>query len=92
MKANVATEEFCFQLEFIGISDVTEGHIHFGQVDEIGPVVIDLNLAENGQDGCVHAGRAKLVNIIRNPQAFYIDVHTSEYPLGAIRDQLSQRS
>lgn len=92
MKVNVAEELFCFQLDLIGLSEVVGGHIHVGLVVESGPIVIDLELPENGLDGCVHAGRATLVNIARNPQAFYINIHTDEFPNGAIRDQLTQRS
>ena len=92
MKVNVAEELFCYQLDLIGLSEVVGGHIHIGQVEESGPIVIDLQLPENGLDGCVHAGRATLVNIARNPQGFYINIHTTEFPNGAIRDQLTQRS
>lgn len=92
MKANLSENLFCFQLQFIGISEVTGGHIHIGHVDESGPIVINLHIDVNGQDGCVPAGRATLRRIIDNPQAFYINIHTDEFPNGAIRDQLSQRA
>lgn len=92
MKANLSENLFCFQLELIGLSEVTGGHIHMGHVGESGDIVINLHLEENGQDGCVPAGRATLRRIMQNPQAFYINIHTDEFPAGAIRDQLSQRS
>lgn len=92
MKINLAENLFCFQLDLIGLSEVVGGHIHMGQVDESGGIVIDLHLEVNGQDGCVAAGRATLRNIAQNPQAFYINIHTDEFPSGAIRDQLSQRA
>lgn len=93
LRANLSENQLCFRIELINLSEVTEGHIHMGQVDEVGEVVVNLHLEEVGQVACIPVGRATLRRIIDNPQAFYLDIHTTEYPVtGAIRDQLSQRT
>jgi len=38
--------------------------------------------------GCVGAARPLLAAILRDPAAYYVNVHTTQYPAGAIRGQL----
>lgn len=38
--------------------------------------------------GCVRAARPLLVAILRDLAAYYVNVHTTQYPAGAIRGQL----
>jgi hypothetical protein len=93
LRANLSENELCFRIDLINVSEVTEGHIHMGQVGEVGDVVVNLHLEEVGQVACIPVGRATLRRIVQNPQAFYMDIHTTEHPItGAIRDQLSQRT
>ena len=92
MKVNLADNLFCYHVDVRFISQVVGGHIHIGHADESGPIVIDLNMPANGQKGCVPADPDLLRHIIQHPQQYYLNIHTTEYPAGAIRDQLSQRS
>jgi hypothetical protein len=44
---------------------------------------------ENGaSSGCTTADRRLVKDIRNNPSGFYVNVHTVEYPGGAIRGQL----
>jgi len=79
---------------FIGVSDIaqaTAAHIHSGAAGVAGPVVITLPTpnAEGSVDGCV-AGQdpALLQQIIDTPADFYVNVHTADFPDGAVRGQL----
>jgi hypothetical protein len=40
--------------------------------------------------GCVEADRGLIKDIRKNPAGYYVNVHTTEFPGGAIRDQLSK--
>lgn len=73
-------------------------HIHEGARGTNGPVVANLAWPQNGQAGdCLTEGEAGkfptgevgiVQRILKNPTSFYVNVHNSEYPSGAIRGQL----
>ncbi len=74
-------------------------HIHEGARGSNGPVVAALAWPQDGQAGdCIseategkfptkEAGIAQ--RILKNPQNFYVNVHNSVYPAGAVRGQLA---
>lgn len=69
-------------------------HIHEGAAGVNGPVVITLPTpGEDGTaDDCVTEGvTTELVQAIAaNPAGYYVNVHNSSYPGGAVRGQLAQ--
>ena len=75
-------------------------HIHEGARGSNGPVVANLAWPQNGQagdciseatDGKFPTKEAGIVQrILKNPQNFYINLHNSEFPAGAIRGQLAE--
>ncbi|MEZ5701420.1 MAG: CHRD domain-containing protein [Burkholderiaceae bacterium] len=75
-------------------------HIHEGAAGSNGPVVAALAWPQNGQAGdCISEStegkfptkEAGIVQrILKNPQNFYINVHNSAFPAGAIRGQLAE--
>ena len=44
--------------------------------------------ANGNSDGCTAATAALIDEIIANPAGFYVNVHTTEHPGGAMRAQL----
>ena len=79
----------------ITVSNITlpasAAHIHRGAAGVAGPVVVTLITpdADGSVAGCVAAPRALVKEILKNPAAFYVNVHTSDFPAGAVRGQLS---
>ncbi len=80
----------------------TGAHIHEGAVGEFGDVVVPLTPPEavtpsdeEGDEvvgfssGCAEVTREVALDIIQNPEDYYVNVHTSDFPAGAIRGQLS---
>ncbi|HYD94539.1 MAG TPA: CHRD domain-containing protein [Noviherbaspirillum sp.] len=73
-------------------------HIHEGTRGTNGPIVANLAWPQNGQAadcltegeaGKFPTGEAGIVQrILKNPSNFYVNVHNSVYPGGAIRGQL----
>jgi hypothetical protein len=83
----------CFELEVSKLDTITASHIHKGDADQAGTVkvtLIDSQIPGTGSyEGCVKNVRSKLLDkIAANPEKFYVNVHTLDYPEGAIRGQL----
>ena len=72
-------------------TDITGAHIHRGGAGTNGPEAVSLE-ADPGEvkDDCVTADTAVLNEIEEQPANFYVDVHTQEFPDGAIRGQLTR--
>lgn len=83
--------QVCFTLSARGITlPAAAAHIHRGTSSQNGGVVIGLTAPDaNGvSSGCVTAAAALVGEVVANPAGFYANVHTSQFPGGAIREQL----
>jgi hypothetical protein len=78
------------------VSDITlpaiAAHIHAGSADVAGPVVVPLVAPdETGlARGCTTADPALIKAIRQDPEEYYVNVHTTDFPGGAVRGQLSK--
>ncbi len=89
---NSDENEVCYNMTFDGVENVTMAHIHSGQDDEAGPVVVNLEFAgdDNGGEACVDGvEESVLEDISEDPANFYVNVHSERYPDGAVRGQLA---
>ena len=82
--------QICYDLNDVkGIGPITAAHIHRGAPGVNGPPVFTLKPAnEGGYKGCSDGAEWTQDRIENNPSAFYVNVHTAEFPNGAIRGQL----
>jgi hypothetical protein len=74
-----------------GISAVVMYHIHRGAAGVTGPIIIPFNLPFiNGVSTGTLTGIAGsfLSEIVANPPGYYFNVHTGDFPGGALRGQL----
>ena len=81
----------------IFVEDITlpalAAHIHVGTASVAGPVVVGLSApgADGWTSGCISGVDQELIKAIQqNPSAYYVNVHTSDFPAGALRGQLSK--
>jgi hypothetical protein len=79
----------------IHVEDITlpaaAAHIHSGPAEVAGPVVVTLSPPDAAGDsaGCATDVDPALIKEIRkSPSQFYVNVHTSDFPAGAVRGQL----
>jgi hypothetical protein len=90
-------DRVCFAITWERIAQPVAGHIHQGAKGVNGPVVVDFPVFAglpahfNGVDGCVSANTDLVGEIRRNPAGFYVNLHTPDFPGGAIRGQLKHR-
>lgn len=83
--------EVCFLLKVSDIAlPATGAHIHQAPAGAPGPVVVALTApnAKGFSVGCVAAERELIKDIIQNPEEYYVNVHSTEFPAGAVRGQL----
>ncbi len=76
----------CWRISYEDLDTVVAAHIHVAPVGQPGPVVVPLSPVPGG---CTSADPALIRAIIHNPEAYYVNVHTTVYPAGAIRGQLN---
>ena len=53
-----------------------------------GDIVVDFDWENNPGSGCVAGDAAVVSAIVADPSGYYVNVHTPEFPAGAIRGQL----
>ena len=83
----------CFVLTAANITlPAVAAHVHTGAAAVAGPVLITLAApdATGIAGGCVSAPRATINAILKAPSGYYVNVHTTDLPAGAIRGQLSK--
>jgi hypothetical protein len=83
--------EICFKLVVSNITlPASAAHIHKGAAGVAGQVVVTLTTpdADGSVEGCVSVPRALVKDIHKNSSEYYVNVHTSDYPAGAVRGQL----
>ncbi len=71
-----------------GIGTPTLAHIHRGAAGTANPPVVDFNINTLLNGSVTGVSQALIDEIRANPSGFYVNVHTSEFPGGAIRGQL----
>lgn len=83
-------DQVCWDLHDIhNIDTVTAAHIHYGAAGTNGPPVFTLTKSNEGTwKGCSEGAEWTQNRIQGNPQQFYVNIHTTAYPNGAIRGQL----
>lgn len=89
LKADPDTGEVCYKLTYNGPGKPGAAHIHKGAKGLTGGVVIDLKIAEKGLEACVPADPAAVKAVVADPAGHYVNIHTADYPAGAVRGQLS---
>lgn len=84
----------CFRIEVANITlPALAAHIHSAPAGVPGPVVVPFVApgADGTASGCTSdVDRDLILDILRNPAAYYVNVHTTDFPGGAVRGQLSK--
>jgi LPXTG-motif cell wall-anchored protein len=90
----VSGGQVCFDLRWSGMA-ATASHIHKAAKGKAGPVVVpfftsDQPLSEQRKQGCAEVSATVAKAIAQSPGSYYVNVHSSEFPKGAIRGQLAR--
>jgi hypothetical protein len=84
----------CFTIATTNLPTAVAAHIHAGAAGTGGAIVVPLATpnASGKSSGCLPAARSVVASILKAPASFYVNVHTGEFPGGAIRGQLTGTS
>lgn len=88
---NDATNQICAAVQFTNVALPATGmHIHLAPPTAPGPVVVPFTAPTTNQayECRTVESEALLDNIAANPGQYYFNIHSPEYPGGAIRGQL----
>ncbi len=90
LKFDTAKNQICYELKVSGIGAANGAHIHSGATGKAGDVKVPLETpdANGNAKSCASVDAALIKEILANPSAYYVNVHTAEYPNGAVRGQL----
>jgi hypothetical protein len=94
LRVTAGKGKVCYQLSAKNLPRASAAHIHKGKAGVAGNVVVPLKTpnAAGKSSGCAKASKALVRSIIKSPRAFYVNIHTAEFPAGAIRGQLKGSS
>lgn len=90
VKLHPSDDKLCVQIRVFNITRATAAHIHEAPKDEAGPVVVTLPTPNsNGvAAGCVNVDNDLLEDIKGDPSDYYVNIHNTPFPNGAVRGQL----
>jgi hypothetical protein len=83
----IGLAQLCHTLTVSGLINVTAAHIHLVST---GAIVVPLTTPTTGtSSGCATVERSLLQQIVQNPAAYYVNVHTQTFPNGQVQGTLS---
>jgi hypothetical protein len=82
--------QVCYRLSVTNLTPAIAAHIHRAPAGASGNVVVPLQTpnAAGQARGCSAATRSLVATMLAKPANFYVNVHTKEFPGGAVRGQL----
>lgn len=84
------TSVVCWRFAHLhGFTGATSARVYAGSKDKDGKVVASLSAGPQlHHQGCRHAHPSVITAIERRPQDYYVNIHSAQYPHGAVRAQL----
>ena len=92
-RVNPGQGRICYSLSAGNIGDATAAHIHLGAAGVAGDPVLTLDTPDGDDEDseeCQDIDRSLAQALIRDPADYYVNIHTGDFPDGAIRGQLSR--
>jgi hypothetical protein len=84
--------QVCYSIKTSGLTGIVEAHIHVGALGTDGADVVTIPIrglnSKAKMAPCVNTKERVANAILANPAGYYLNVHTSAFPDGAVRGQL----
>jgi hypothetical protein len=88
-RLNPGTGQLCYTLTSEKLSALTMAHIHVGAAGVAGPPVVVLAPSMTSET-CIPVDKDLAMKIVAKPSDYYVNIHNTPFPKGAIRGQLTQ--
>ena len=82
--------DFCYTLSGMKIAKPTMAHVHTGAAGVDGPPLATLEVTGPSSDACIAMEPDQIKKISADPAGFYVNIHTDDFPKGAVRGQLAK--
>lgn len=92
---NITKNTICFtNMKTKGLVHVIGAHIHLGASGIHGSIFItfDISNFNRVRQTCMKVAHPVLVDVAKHPGDYYFNVHTKDFPGGAVRGQLKKSS
>ena len=92
-QSNPGQGRICWRITVTGLTDVTAAHIHYRTGPMAPGIAVPLSLPvpfSAPTKGCTDAPRGLVRQILRHPGGFFVNVHTTTYPDGAVSGMLQK--
>jgi len=90
IRVNPGQGTVCYDITVENVDPVLAAHIHIGAVGIPGAIVVPLPPSGGAISGCQDVDRNLAKAIMKDPEAYYVNVHNAPFPLGAARGQLEK--
>jgi hypothetical protein len=90
IRVNPGQETVCYDVTVENVDPITAAHIHIGAAGVPGAIVVPLPLSGGVISGCQATTRELAKAIMKDPEAYYVNVHNAPFPGGAARGQLEK--
>ena len=87
---NPGTGDICYVISVRNIAPATAAHIHEAPEGRSGDVVLGLKAPTSGTSSGCENDKDLAVEILRNPEDYYVNIHNPAFPGGAVRGQLGK--
>ncbi len=91
VEADEDSGDFCFTLWADKTTKPTMAHVHEGAAGADGKPVATLEITGKDSDACIAMEPALIKALVANPAGYYVNVHTADFPKGAVRGQLEKK-
>ncbi len=97
LSVNDSTGLISWDFEYFNITTPTLMHIHKAPFGVPGGVFIGMGVGTSGGagtliDSVIHAPLSQVSEILGDPAGFYVNIHNTNFPGGAVRGQLPEPS
>jgi hypothetical protein len=91
IELNPGQNKLCYKLRVSNIAPATMAHVHIGPVGVAGGAVVTLTAPADGTSAdCKTVSDELAKALLKTPGNYYVNVHTADFPNGAIRGQLTK--